>query len=136
MPEPFEPVPTPDTKPFWDAAAEGRLSIQQCLDCQRHYFYPRPFCRYCSSSNVEWTDVSGRATLHSYIINARPLPRAESFSQVIAVVKLAEGPTMLSNLVNVSPESQSLPLDLPLIVTFDKRGTTSIPVFEPEKDIR
>lgn len=136
MPEPYEPLPTPDTKPFWDAAREGKLRIQRCLDCQEHYFYPRPFCRYCSSSNVEWTDASGRATLHSYVINARPLPGAESFSPVIAVVKLAEGPTMLSSIVNVPAEPESLPLDLPLTVTFDKRGATSVPVFEPDKDRR
>ena len=34
------PAPTvyPDAKPFWDAAAEGRLLVKRCRDCGEHLF--------------------------------------------------------------------------------------------------
>jgi len=65
------PQPTPDTARYWSAAAEGSLEIQRCNACGRHYFYPRPFCRYCFSSDVGWVEVSGRARLASYAITPR-----------------------------------------------------------------
>ena len=68
------PVPTPETQPFWDGTAAGELRVQQCLACDRHYFYPRPFCPNCGASEVEWVTVSGRATLYSYVISHRPAP--------------------------------------------------------------
>ena len=131
MPDPFEPVPTPETAPYWSAAQQRRLSIQQCLNCDRHYFYPRSFCRYCASDNVHWVDVTGRATLHSYVINRRPLPGTEAFAGIIALVKLEEGPTMLSNLVGVEPAPENVKLDMNLVVDFEPRGSTLVPVFRP-----
>ena len=66
------PEPTPETQPFWDGCARGELVIQRCLDCGKPYFYPRPVCPECGSTNVEWFTASGRATLYSYVINHRP----------------------------------------------------------------
>jgi len=57
-----------------------------------NYFYPRSFCPVCQSADVEWTDVSGRGRLVSYVINHRPLPPADlGVPQVIALVELEEG---------------------------------------------
>lgn len=41
-----KPVPIVNTwaQPFWDAAKEERLIIQQCSDCGKHVFYPRIAC--------------------------------------------------------------------------------------------
>jgi len=46
------PVPTPETETFWAGTRAGELRVQQCGNCGRYYFYPRPFCRYCQSSDV------------------------------------------------------------------------------------
>lgn len=127
----LEPRATPDTEPFWAATAEGRLCIQWCRDCERFYFYPRSFCRYCSSSRVEWRDVSGRARLSSYVIDHRPVAGAETLSPVIALVTLNEGPRMMTNIVGVEPEPEHLRLDMPLIVAFESRGSMRVPVFAP-----
>jgi hypothetical protein len=40
---------------------------------------------------------------------------------------------MLTNIVGVEPDSANLPLDMPLKVTFEPRGTTMVPVFTPEE---
>ena len=94
------PMPTPETEPFWAGTLAGELRVQQCESCGRHYFYPRPFCRYCQSRNVTWRTVSGTGRLVSYVINYRPLPPADPAEpQVIALVELDEGPLISSTLV-------------------------------------
>ncbi|MEV0265758.1 Zn-ribbon domain-containing OB-fold protein [Streptomyces sp. NPDC050617] len=125
------PEPTPETLPFWEGARAGELRIQRCRSCTRHYFDPRPHCRHCASADTEWTRVSGRARLVSYIINHRPAPGFRDYSPVIAMVQLDEGPTLMSNIVGVEPLPENLPLDMPLEVRFEERGETVLPVFAP-----
>ena len=124
------PVPTPETQPYWDGAAEGELRIQRCLDCGLPYFYPRPMCPGCGGPNVEWFAASGAATLHSYIISERPAPGYDP-PFVIAIVELAEGPRMLTNIVEVEPTPEALVLDMALTVRFEQRDDISLPVFAP-----
>lgn len=126
------PVPTPETQPYWDAAAAGRLKIQRCTDCGRPFFYPRPSCPFCASDALEWFTASGRATLYSYTINHRPAPGFERDAPyAIAVVQLEEGPRMMANIVGVENTPENLVLDMDLEVTFEKRGEMTIPQFTP-----
>ncbi len=126
------PEPTPDTQPFWDGCAAGELRIQRCLDCDQAYFYPRPVCPTCGSARVEWFSASGKATLYSYVINHRPAPGFEDEAPyAIAVVQLAEGPRMMTNLTGVPNTPEELALDMPLRVTFERRGEVSLPIFAP-----
>jgi uncharacterized OB-fold protein len=126
------PVPTPETLPFWEGAAQGELRMQRCRSCARYYFYPRPFCPHCFSQDVEWTTVSGDARLISYVINHRPLPPFDpSVPLVVALVELAEGPRMMSNITGVEPVPSALELDMPLKVTFAPRGDYALPLFAP-----
>jgi uncharacterized OB-fold protein len=115
------PQPTPETQAYWDACAEGRLTLQRCLDCAGRpaYFYPRPFCPTCLSRNVESFDASGRGTLHTYVIAHRGAPGFET-PYVIAVVELEEGPRMMSNIVGVEPVPENLPVGMALEVTWEE----------------
>ena len=127
------PESTPDTQPFWDGCAAGELRIQRCLDCMKAFFYPRPVCPACGSVNVEWFTASGRATLYSYVINHRPAPGfGDDGPYAIAVVQLAEGPRMMTNLKGVASAPEDLTLDMPLRVTFEQRGDIYLPMFTPE----
>jgi hypothetical protein len=124
------PVPTPETEPFWAGTLAGELRIQQCNSCGRHYFYPRPFCRYCQSADAAWRTATGNGRLVSYVINYRPTPPADPGEpQVIAIVELDEGPRMLTNIVGVTPEPGNLPLDSRVQVEFEARGDQALPVF-------
>ncbi len=96
------PQPDLETQPFWDAAREGRLLIKRCNACARTHFYPRPFCPHCWSPDVEWMDASGRATLYTWSVvyrNDLP-PFHERVPYVAAIVDLAEGPRMMTNVVD------------------------------------
>ncbi len=63
-------LPTPDdtTQPWWDAAAEGRLLVVRCAECDEVHYYPRPFCPRCGGDGVSWEEASGDATLYTWSV--------------------------------------------------------------------
>lgn len=127
------PVPesTPETEHFWAGAKRGELVLQACDDCGHVYFPPRPFCPACASRQVSEIVASGRATLHSYVINHRPHPAFDG-PYSIAVVELEEGPRMMTNIVGTPQTPESLTLDMPLMVTFENiSDDIALPLFEP-----
>lgn len=129
------PKPTPETATFWQKAAMDELWIQRCETCSKPYFYPRNFCPRCGSDDVAWIPCSGDATLHSYVIEQRPAPGfQDDVPYAVAIVELAEGPRMMSMIVEVVPEPENLVLDMPLRVTFQQRGDLKIPMFSPRED--
>jgi len=136
MPETYTgpiPKPTPETQPFWDGTKRHQLVIQHCNDCRRHYFYPRPLCPHCLSRNVEWTPVSGRGRLHTFVINHRPprnFPTPAPF--IIGIVELDEGPRLMSNIVGVAADPQAVHCDMPVEVLFeDITDAITLPKFRP-----
>jgi uncharacterized OB-fold protein len=87
------PTPTAETELFWGAIREGKFLIRRCTACGRSHWYPRALCPFCFG-DTEWSEASGDAVIYSYSVMRRaPEPYA------IAYVTLAEGPTMLTNLV-------------------------------------
>lgn len=126
------PQPTPVTAPFWEGTRAGELRLQRCEACGEHVFYPRIRCPHCGSDRLEWHKVSGRGSLYSYVISHIAAPGwSGDVPYVIAIVELAEGPRMMSNLVGVDPTPESLPLDMRLEVVFAPRGDQVLPVFRP-----
>jgi uncharacterized OB-fold protein len=116
------PVPTPETKHFWDGTARGELWLQRCRACSSTYFPPQPFCPSCSSDDIELVRASGQGFLYSYVITHRAAPGFEA-PYVIGVVELDEGPRLLTNIVDVAPDPDGLPLDL--------LGELTLPFFRP-----
>ena len=75
--------------------------------------------------------ASGRGTLLSYVINHRRHPSFDG-PYCIALVKLEEGPTMMSNIVESEQTPEALVLDMPLRVVFERQNDDiSVPVFKP-----
>ena len=125
------PQPTPETRHFWDGTKAGELRLQKCSACAHVYFPPRPFCPKCASREVAVLKASGRATLHSYVIHARPTPGFDA-PYAIAVVELAEGPRMMSNIVGCPQTPEALRLDMALEVSFEKQTEEiTLPLFKP-----
>lgn len=114
------PVPTPETKHFWDGTKAGELLLQRCDACRHTYFPPRPFCPKCASRKVSVAKASGKAKLHSYVIHHRPAPGFTP-PYAIAVVELDEGPRLMTNIVGCPQTPEALALDMPLEVTFEKQ---------------
>ena len=90
------PSETPETKPFWDAARQGKLLIGRCTDCNEAHYYPRSLCPFCQGS-ANFEAVSGEGNIYSYSL----MLKAEQ-QYAIAYVKLDEGPVIMTNIVETS----------------------------------
>ena len=126
------PVPTKETQPYWDGCKQHELRIQKCAACGHHQFYPRLYCTACMSDQIEWVKASGRAKVLSYTIVYRPVTQAFAgdVPYVVAMVTLAEGPQMMTNIVGCEPEK--VHIGMPVQVTFeDWTEEISIPKFKP-----
>jgi len=125
------PRPTPETAHFWQGTAQGQLLLQRCADCGDVYFPPRAFCPACNSRNVGVHRATGAATLLSYVVSARPAPGIEA-PYSVAIVRLEEGLTMMSNVINCPQTPEHLKLDMPLRVVFVRQtADITLPLFEP-----
>ncbi|MFI5865265.1 Zn-ribbon domain-containing OB-fold protein [Streptomyces sp. NPDC051546] len=109
------------TRPYWDAAAQGRLLLRRCGECGKAHHYPREFCPACwaGEDRVTWETASGQATLYTWsVIHRNDLPPfGERVPYVAAVVELEEGPRMMTEVVDGTGES-SLRVGMELEVTF------------------
>jgi uncharacterized OB-fold protein len=95
------------TSTYWEAAKEGRLLIRRCRapGCGRAHHYPREFCPFCWGEDVTWEEASGRATLYTWsVVHRNDLPPfGDRTPYVAAVVDLAEGPRMMTEVVGCEP---------------------------------
>jgi len=98
-----KPLPSdePLVRPFWEHARAGRLAVQACDDCGDRHFPPSPICPNCNSDKQSWQAVSGRGTLESWVAFHRAYwpGFADGLPYDVCLVKLAEGPLLVSNLV-------------------------------------
>ena len=130
LPTPTLPAITALTQPFWQAAAEGRLLLPQCRACGRHFFRPEVACTHCFSTDWQWVEASGRGALYSYTIVHRAPAPGFAVPFVLAVVELAEGPVMLSNLVGCA--EADIHIGMALRVRFEQvASAVYLPRFEP-----
>ncbi|MEV8595162.1 Zn-ribbon domain-containing OB-fold protein [Streptomyces sp. NPDC052012] len=120
------------TRTYWEAAAEGRLLIRRCADCSRAHHYPREFCPHCWSEHVTWERASGRAALYTWsVVHRNDLPPfAGRTPYIAAVVDLAEGPRMMTELV-LTQAADEPRAGMELEVTF----RAEIPVFRPARRV-
>lgn len=94
------PIPSPLSRPFWEAARRGELALQRCRDCGRFRWTPQYLCRHCHSQHYDWVATSGRGAVYSYtVVHRAPLPDFQA-PYALAVVELEEGPLMLTNILD------------------------------------
>ena len=72
------PVPTDNSRPFWDGLREHEVRIQQCDECQHWTFYPRRHCPQCFSDQLTWKTIAGTGTLYSYTLSRVPTASTRS----------------------------------------------------------
>jgi uncharacterized OB-fold protein len=118
--------------PYWEGAAEGRMMIQHCDDCEAAIFPPRPLCPKCWSESVSWREASGQARIESFsIVHRAPNETfAPEVPYVVALVLLDEGPRMMTNIVGCPPEDVAI--DMRVRAVFTQYDGFVLPQFEPE----
>jgi uncharacterized OB-fold protein len=116
---------SPENAEYWRAAREGRLLIKRCAACGKSHYYPRARCPFCGDARTEWIEASGIGKIYSFTIVRRAAP-----PYVPAYVTLAEGVTLLTNIVECAPES--VRIEQPVRVVFRPMSDgRHVPMFAP-----
>jgi uncharacterized OB-fold protein len=116
-----KPLPrvTADNRAFWDATKRHELRLQRCGACGRFRYPPAPVCPNCLSEDAEWTRVSGRGTVTTFIVMHKVY--FESFAADVPYnvvqVELEEGPCLTANVVDIPNEQ--ITVGMPVQVAFD-----------------
>jgi len=123
------PAVNADSAPYWQAAREGKLVLQQCAACGSKRFLPRHLCPTCWSDQTQWVEASGRGTIHAVTTVRRAPSQAfrEKVPYVVALVDLEEGPRMLTNIVG--PNAEQAHIGQLVDVTFEVRDNGAVPQF-------
>ena len=129
------PLPAPNalTEPYWQAAQQRELKLPRGESCTKFHFYPRSACPHCGSTVLAWQAVSGKGEVYSYTVVHRAPSQgfAEQVPYVVAVVALAEGPHLMTRLIQV--QAEAVYIGLRVQVEFEKQDDeTTLPVFRPE----
>ena len=129
-----KPIPTPseDSRPYWEAARNHELKLQQCRECNAFRFPPAEVCSECTSDAYDWKPVSGKGRVFSFVIYHRAYHPGfqDEIPYVVGVIELDEGARMLSNVIGCKPEE--VRCDMPVEVSFeDITDEMSLPKFRP-----
>ncbi|MER6997504.1 Zn-ribbon domain-containing OB-fold protein [Streptomyces sp. NPDC000410] len=121
------------TRPYWDAAAEGRLLLRRCRTCTKAHHYPREFCPRCWSDDVRWEPASGRATLYTWsVVHRNDLPPfGDRTPYTAAVVDLVEGPRMMTEIVECAEADLRIGMELEVTFRGGADGAPAVAVFRP-----
>ena len=109
------------TRPFWDATKQRRLAIQRCTDCAYYNHPPRAACDKCQSTNLAFSNVSGRGSVWTYTVMHQKSVAGfeEAVPYLTALVELDEQALLLmvTNLPGMAPED--VRVGLRVKVTFE-----------------
>ena len=120
------PPINPETQPFWDAAgARQAAATRNAPPAASRISIRAPHCPFCFSDKTEWQEASGRGTIYTYSVMRRaPVPYA------IAYVTLAEGPRMMTNIVDCDLDSIKIGQAVRLVFK-PSDGGPPVPMFTP-----
>lgn len=108
-------VPTRITAPrghdngwWWKAVDEGKLLIQRCKSCQTLRHPPRPMCGQCQS--LEWDSIESTLEGEVYSFTTLHYPKVPGYTYPLccAVIALAEGTRIVSNIVGIDHEKVTI----------------------------
>lgn len=118
------------TAPWWEATRRRELVLQRCDRCGHWQHYPRALCTACGGTALHFEPASGRGHVDTWTEVMRSPDPAREAPYVVARVRLAEGPVLLTNLVGAATDEDLI--DCPVTVDWaplpDGRN---LPVFRP-----
>ncbi|HVW43038.1 MAG TPA: OB-fold domain-containing protein [Amycolatopsis sp.] len=131
---PPQPVPDPDTAPFWQATGAGRLALCRCQSCRVWLHPPLERCRVCAGSTA-FEEVAGTGVLYSFIVQHRPTVPGylENTPYVVGLVELDEQPGLRlpARIVGVDPADVACGMAVRAELVALPGGDFTVPVFRP-----
>ncbi|MET9771161.1 OB-fold domain-containing protein [Streptomyces sp. NPDC006415] len=100
------PVINRDNSGFWAGVAEHRLLIQRCTDCATLRLPWLPGCNACGGAEWDTVEAGGAGTVFSHVVMHHPsfpafAPDGDGGPYAVALVELAEGVRIVSNVIGV-----------------------------------
>lgn len=128
------PSPEPEAAEYWAALADGRLLVQRCTQCGHLQLYPRALCTKCHSE-VTWVQASGKGSVYSYTVIRQNYQRPfrDWMPYVVALVDLAEGPRIMTNIVGCDPEDVHVDMAVRAGRFESVSDEAGIVLFEPDR---
>lgn len=128
-----EPPVSDESTAFWDATREQRFVLPWCVECETAIWYPRLVCPRCLGSAIEWREASGAATVYACSIHWQPGNGrvADDGPYVVALVDLAEGVRMMSNVIGCEPTEVAVGMRV-LLAWEPLSDGRHLPVFRPD----
>ena len=116
--------------PYWKGCKLGELRLQQCTACQNIQFYPRIMCSGCHQQSLVWITASGRGVIASFTVVRRGVSEHYPTPYIVALIDLEEGPRMMSLIVDVDVETETVAVGKPVKVAFEAwSDEIAMPVF-------
>ena len=130
LPQPL-PMPSEDSKPYWEGCQRQELLLQRCDDCGYYRLPPSVLCPKCMSMNAQLTKASGKAKVFSWEVTHQAFYPAWDTPFNVAIVELEEGPRMHTNIVGC--KNEDIYTDMPLELMFEKVEDQDwlLPKFKP-----
>jgi uncharacterized OB-fold protein len=119
MAEYTKPLPVIETwnAPYWRAAKRHEFVAQQCRACGYIHLPPGPVCTNCLSADQGWARLSGKGTIYSYGIYYQLWHPGfkEDIPYNVALIQLAEGPQIISQVVGCKNEELGCGLEVEVV---------------------
>ena len=98
---------------------EPYLEAYKCGQCGATFLGERDVCSKCGARDqMSAVTLPNTGKLYSYSIVHRSFPGI-AVPYVSAIVDLDDGTAIKGNLINVDPDPESIPFDMPVEVVFD-----------------
>jgi uncharacterized OB-fold protein len=126
------PIIDEDNAPYWEYCHKHELRMQKCKSCGHIRFPVSVVCPKCNSLESEWTQLSGRGRVFSYVVYqvAYHPSYKDDIPYIVAIIQLDEGPRMESNVTGCKVDDMYI--DMPVEVYFDDvTDSISLPKFRP-----
>ena len=121
-----------DNKWWWEAVDKGKVLIQRCKGCQTLRHPPRPMCGECQS--LEWDSIESTLEGEVFSFTEMHYPKFPGYPYplICAVISLAEGTRIVSNIVGCKPEEVKIGMKVKgKVEQVDEK--TMLPQFYPVK---
>ncbi|MBO4258923.1 bifunctional MaoC family dehydratase N-terminal/OB-fold nucleic acid binding domain-containing protein [Streptomyces griseorubiginosus] len=127
------PVVNRDNAGFWEGMERHRLLIQRCTACGTLRFPWLPGCNACGGPDWGTVEASGEGTVYSYVVMHHPPFPAFDPPYAVALIELAEGVRLISNVIGVPYDK--VRIGLPVHLEFQSYDDELVlPVFRAREE--
>lgn len=126
---------------FWNGLKEGKIYAKKCKECGAIEFPPHHACNTCGYHDTEWTELTGKGVLKTFVftgaLNARLELEDMGVKYVCGEVQFDEGPEMNAVILGINKKKgREIMGNLPVRVrpVFFDMGRYTTLFFELDED--